>query len=240
MPASKMRSAGCQAGLPTLRSKDTELLAEGKHLGAELGVGAAAEQHEVDDKEDELVGEAEKHAGGTRPAGATIRRRSPPAPAPRFTSDRSWSGLIERASCGVRHTRTQVGAGRRTVSAMVRDCSAGRIPRLAVVGDRELEAGALAVRRADGASELVTRTPWRAKSAPGEVTAEPQPTLLLPTNENSSRMGQRISWWQVPKRVRSTVETSLGSVVVEVVAQDGGYSPAWRLGFASPTVGAPS
>ena len=155
MPASRMRSAGCQAGLP-LSFKDTELMAEGKHLGAELGVGAAAEQHEVDDEEDELVGEPEEVAGGTRPAAATIRGRSPPAPAPRSTSDRSWSGLIEPALCGVRHTRTEVSAGRRTVSAMVRDCSAGRIPRLAVVGDRELEAGALAVRRADGASELVT------------------------------------------------------------------------------------
>ena len=42
-------------------------MAEGKDLGAELGVGAGADQHKVDDEEDELVGEAEKHDGGTRP-----------------------------------------------------------------------------------------------------------------------------------------------------------------------------
>ena len=38
-------------------------------------------------------------------------------------------------------------------------------------------------------------------------------------------MGQRISWWQVPERVRSAVETSMGSVVVEAATQEGGYSP---------------
>ena len=38
-------------------------------------------------------------------------------------------------------------------------------------------------------------------------------------------MGQRISWWQVPKRVRSAVETWLGSIVVEAVTHGGGYSP---------------
>jgi hypothetical protein len=48
-------------------------MAEGKHLGAELGVGAGADQDEIDHEEDELVGEAEKHAGGTRPYASTIR-----------------------------------------------------------------------------------------------------------------------------------------------------------------------
>ena len=43
-------------------------MAEGKHLGAGMGVGAGADQDEVDDEEDELVGDAEKHARGTRPA----------------------------------------------------------------------------------------------------------------------------------------------------------------------------
>ncbi len=52
-------------------------MAEGKHLGAELGVGAGADQYEVDDEENELVGEAEKRARGTRPAAATIRGRGP-------------------------------------------------------------------------------------------------------------------------------------------------------------------
>jgi aminoglycoside phosphotransferase (APT) family kinase protein len=38
-------------------------------------------------------------------------------------------------------------------------------------------------------------------------------------------MGRRISWWQVPERVRSAVEASLGSSIVEAVTQEGGYSP---------------
>ena len=64
-------------------------MTEGKDLGAELGVGAGADEHEVEDEADEVVGEAEKHARGTRPAAATIRApaRWPcqevyPAPAP--------------------------------------------------------------------------------------------------------------------------------------------------------------
>ena len=70
-------------------------MAEGKHLGAESGVGAGADQHEVDDEEDQLVGEAEKHGGGTRPAAPTISDRPPPVPAQRFTASRSRSGLTE-------------------------------------------------------------------------------------------------------------------------------------------------
>jgi aminoglycoside phosphotransferase len=38
-------------------------------------------------------------------------------------------------------------------------------------------------------------------------------------------MGRRISWWQVPERVRAAVEVSLGSSIVEAVTQEGGYSP---------------
>jgi len=45
--------------------QDTELMAESKQLCAELGVRAGADQDEVDHEEDELVGEAEKHARGT-------------------------------------------------------------------------------------------------------------------------------------------------------------------------------
>lgn len=51
--------------------------------------------------------------------------------------------------------RAEVGDGRRTVSAMVRETLERRIPRLAVVGDRELGAGLVSVRRAKGRSELV-------------------------------------------------------------------------------------
>lgn len=48
-------------------------------------------------------------------------------------------------------------------------------------------------------------------------------------------MGRRISWWQVPEHVRSAVEASLGSDVVEAVTQEGGYSPgaAARLRLTS-------
>jgi hypothetical protein len=54
-------------------------MAESKHLGAELGVGAGADQDEVDHEEDKLVGKAEKHARGTRPAAMTICGRRPVA-----------------------------------------------------------------------------------------------------------------------------------------------------------------
>jgi len=48
-------------------------------------------------------------------------------------------------------------------------------------------------------------------------------------------MGRRISWWQVPEHVRSAVEASLGSDVVEAVTQEGGYSAgaASRVRLAS-------
>jgi aminoglycoside phosphotransferase len=48
-------------------------------------------------------------------------------------------------------------------------------------------------------------------------------------------MGRRIQWWQVPERVRSAVEVSLGSSIVEAVTQEGGYSPgaAARVRLAS-------
>jgi aminoglycoside phosphotransferase (APT) family kinase protein len=38
-------------------------------------------------------------------------------------------------------------------------------------------------------------------------------------------MAQPISWWQLPDHVRSAVESSLGSDVVEAVTQPGGFSP---------------
>ncbi len=48
---------------------------EGEHLGAELRIGAGADQHEVSNEADELVGEAEKPAGGSCPIAPTIRGR---------------------------------------------------------------------------------------------------------------------------------------------------------------------
>jgi hypothetical protein len=50
--------------LANLALEGAELVAERKLLGAELGVGAGASQHEVDDEDDELVGEAKKKHGG--------------------------------------------------------------------------------------------------------------------------------------------------------------------------------
>jgi hypothetical protein len=41
-------------------------MAEGEHLGAELRIGADADDHEVSNEADELVGEAEKHAQSPR------------------------------------------------------------------------------------------------------------------------------------------------------------------------------
>ena len=58
-----------------------------------------------------------------------------------------------------------------------------------------------------------------------ELSPAPRSTILLPTSHDSSSVGQRITWWQVPERVRSAVETSLSSAVVEAVTQEGGYSP---------------
>jgi len=50
-------------------------MAEGKHLGAELRIGARADQYEVSNEADELVAEAEKHAGGSCPIAPTIHGR---------------------------------------------------------------------------------------------------------------------------------------------------------------------
>jgi len=45
---------------------------EGKHLGAELGVGAGADEDEIGDEAHELVGEAEKYGDGSCPIPPTI------------------------------------------------------------------------------------------------------------------------------------------------------------------------
>ena len=50
-------------------------MAEGKHLGAELRIGAGADEDEVGNEADERIGEAEKHAGGSCPIAPTIRGR---------------------------------------------------------------------------------------------------------------------------------------------------------------------
>src|SRR5215467_13230936 len=50
-------------------------MAEDKHLGAELRIGARADQYEVSNEADELVAEAEKHAGGSCPIAPTIHGR---------------------------------------------------------------------------------------------------------------------------------------------------------------------
>ena len=73
-------------GLANLPLQHPELMPEGKHLGAELGVGAGADEHEVGDEAHELVGEAEKHGHGSCPITPTIRAgegaRALPLPRP--------------------------------------------------------------------------------------------------------------------------------------------------------------
>jgi threonyl-tRNA synthetase len=59
--------------------------------------------------------------------------------------------------------RVEVESARRTVSAAVRDAAARRIPRVAVVGDRELQSGRPAVREEGGAPRSLT---------PDELAAE--------------------------------------------------------------------
>ena len=93
--------------LADLALRNTELMAESKHLCSELGVGAGADQHEVDDEEDELVGEAEKHACGTRPASVCQRSAGrPTGQAPRFTPGWPRRCPTELTPGGVRHTTT--------------------------------------------------------------------------------------------------------------------------------------
>src|SRR5262249_21107814 len=69
-------------------------MAEGKHLGADLGVGAGADEHEVGDEAHELVGEAEQHGHGSCPITPTIRASEgasalpPPRPEGRHSNRR--------------------------------------------------------------------------------------------------------------------------------------------------------
>lgn len=70
-------------------SRDTQLAAEDQNLGTELGVGAGPDQDEVDDEEEQLVDDAEKHAVGACPTASTIRGHRPADPhrgLPRATS----------------------------------------------------------------------------------------------------------------------------------------------------------
>ena len=64
----------CQKG-------DRSIAEIARDLGAELRIGAGADQHEVSNEADELVGEAEKHAGRSGPiAPNDLRRDSLPQP----------------------------------------------------------------------------------------------------------------------------------------------------------------
>ena len=54
-------------GLAELALEDAELMAQGQHLGAKLGVGAGADQDEIGEEADKLVGEGEKHGSGIMP-----------------------------------------------------------------------------------------------------------------------------------------------------------------------------
>ena len=50
-------------------------MAEREHLGAELGVGAGADENQIAEETDELVREAEKHGDRSSPITPTIRGR---------------------------------------------------------------------------------------------------------------------------------------------------------------------
>ena len=84
-------------GLADSALEHAELMAEGKHLGAELGIGAGADEHEVTNEADELVGEAEKHVGGSCPIAPTVRGRDG------ALSPRAFRPPIELTPHGLRH-----------------------------------------------------------------------------------------------------------------------------------------
>ena len=108
----RLRASPLAVRLADLPLKHPELMPEGKHLGAELGVGAGADEHEIgrntwkswsapcssacerpcrDDEAHELVGEAEKHGDGSCPMTHDSRRRrrqsvTPPRPEGRLSN----------------------------------------------------------------------------------------------------------------------------------------------------------
>ena len=98
-----MRGCDHQAArrLADLALQDAKLMAESKHLGAELGVGAGAYQDEVD--HEELVGKAEKHARGNAPC-RHDDPRAPAGPAPRHTPGHPRRCPVELTLTGTRHT----------------------------------------------------------------------------------------------------------------------------------------
>ena len=51
------------SGLADSAFEHRALMAEGKHLGAELRIGARSNEHEVSNEADELTGEAQKQVG---------------------------------------------------------------------------------------------------------------------------------------------------------------------------------
>jgi len=96
-----MRSPRLPGRLADLPLQHAELMAEGEHLGAELGVGARADEHEVCDEADELVREAEQHGDGSCPIGdPTIER----AMAPRALRPPCPRAQFELTPMVLRHT----------------------------------------------------------------------------------------------------------------------------------------
>ncbi len=79
-------------------------MAEGEHLGAELRIGAGADEDEASNEADELVGEAEKHAGGSCPIPPTIRGPHSWLSPRGVTPGQRLTAPIQLTPQGLRHT----------------------------------------------------------------------------------------------------------------------------------------
>ena len=79
-------------------------MAQRKHLGAELGVGAGADEDQVGEEASELVGEAEKHGRESCPIYPTIRGQDRLARPCRFTCCRLKWRQFKLTLGGLPHT----------------------------------------------------------------------------------------------------------------------------------------
>jgi hypothetical protein len=79
-------------------------MAQRKHIGAELGVGASADEDQVGEEASELVREAEKHGRESCPIYPTIRGQDHLARPCRFTCRRLKWRQFELTLGGLPHT----------------------------------------------------------------------------------------------------------------------------------------
>jgi plasmid stability protein len=83
-------------------------MAEGEHLSAELRIRAGADEHEIGNKADELIGEAEKHASGSCPIAAAIRGRDSRLSPRGVTRGQRLGAPIELTPQVLRHRRAGI------------------------------------------------------------------------------------------------------------------------------------